>query len=124
MSSAWCNCSSASAHELVTNAVKHGSLGRNGGRLMVNWRVEGKDGAKRQLAFEWDEQGSNGELPKPSREGFGMELLTRMLSLRSGCTNEHRLRRDGNAFSDGIADAPCAAAATGEIGREVGASHR
>ncbi len=79
MSSAWCNCSSASAHELVTNAVKHGSLGRNGGRLMVNWRVEGKDGAKRRLAFEWDEHGSNGELPKPSREGFGMQLLTRML---------------------------------------------
>lgn len=36
-------------HELATNAVKHGALGEGEGRIAVNRRVNGSDGARRRL---------------------------------------------------------------------------
>jgi two-component system CheB/CheR fusion protein len=70
---------SLAVHELATNAIKHGEAGRNGGgRIAITWQVNGGDGDKK-LEFEWMEQGSNGDLRKPGRKGFGYELLTRSL---------------------------------------------
>ena len=65
-------------HELCTNALKHGSVGRNGGTITVTWNVKGTDGS-RHLRFEWREKSSDKELPQPKRNGFGLELLTRSL---------------------------------------------
>lgn len=69
---------SLAVHELATNAIKHGDAGMNGGRIAVTWRING-DGGEKKLEFEWMEQGSNGQLKKPGRKGFGYELLTRSL---------------------------------------------
>jgi len=70
---------SLALHELATNAVKHGALAeRNGGKIAIRWRINGKGDGER-LHFEWVERGGNGKLLKPSRHGFGMELLTRIL---------------------------------------------
>jgi two-component system CheB/CheR fusion protein len=68
---------SLAVHELATNAIKHGDAGRNGGRIAVSWKING-DGGKDKLEFEWLEKTSNGT-KKPSRKGFGYELLTRSL---------------------------------------------
>lgn len=68
---------SLAVHELATNAIKHGDAGRNGGRIAVSWKING-DGGEKKLEFEWIEKNSNGE-SKPSRKGFGYELLTRSL---------------------------------------------
>lgn len=70
---------SLALHELATNAVKHGALaGKNGGRIAICWDMNGQ-GRKEGLNFEWLESGSNGRMSKPTRHGFGMDLLTRIL---------------------------------------------
>ena len=69
---------SIAMHELATNAVKHGPFGGETGSLDVSWRIDG-NGSGRMLHFEWTEDGLDGELTKPKRRGFGMELLTRTL---------------------------------------------
>ena len=90
---------SLAVHELVTNAVKHGSLRGNGGRLNVNWRLDGADGAKRRLMFEWSEAGMDGGTAKPERQGFGMELLTRMLPYDLGAKTNIEFQEGGIRFS-------------------------
>ena len=69
---------SLAVHELATNAIKHGDAGRNGGRISVSWKINGDDGADKKLEFQWVEKNTNGK-SKPSRKGFGYELLTRSL---------------------------------------------
>jgi two-component system CheB/CheR fusion protein len=67
---------SLAVHELTTNAVKHGALVNPDGRISIDWTMNGDGSA---LAFSWKEATGDGELAKPSRHGFGMELLTRVL---------------------------------------------
>jgi two-component sensor histidine kinase len=59
---------SLALHELATNAVKHGSLAGDEGRVDVRWSCE--DG---RLNFEWRERG--GRPPEPGPHGFGAKLL-------------------------------------------------
>jgi two-component system CheB/CheR fusion protein len=89
-------------HELTTNAVKHGSLGMPGGQVNVSWTVEGKGGDKR-LALVWEESGAADFTAAPGRNGFGMELLSRVLpyELDAGTTVE--FGRDGFRFTLGMA---------------------
>lgn len=89
---------SLALHELATNAVKHGALAkRDGGKITIAWRLDGKDRSER-LLFEWIEK--NGELkaPKPSRRGFGMELLTRVLPYDLDAKTRFELQKHGVHF--------------------------
>jgi two-component system CheB/CheR fusion protein len=71
------------AHELATNAVKHGALSNADGRLSVEWRVE-RDHAP-SLLVEWKEEG--GPPPKKqAKKGFGTELIERELGSSLGAT--------------------------------------
>jgi PAS domain S-box-containing protein len=66
-----------SIHELATNAAKYGALSVPGGRLAIEWSWA-SDG---RLALRWTETGGPA-VRKPSRQGFGSELidvLTRQL---------------------------------------------
>jgi len=66
-----------SIHELATNAAKYGALSVPGGRLAVEWSWA-PDG---RLVLRWTESGGPA-VRKPSRQGFGSELievLTRQL---------------------------------------------
>ncbi|MCL2452566.1 MAG: PAS domain-containing protein [Alphaproteobacteria bacterium] len=65
-------------HELTTNAVRHGALSCEGGRVEVDWGVVEKDG-ERALFCEWHEFAGPPVTP-PSRDGFGSMLLKRVLS--------------------------------------------
>ncbi|HEY8006525.1 MAG TPA: HWE histidine kinase domain-containing protein [Methylocella sp.] len=65
-------------HELTTNAVRHGALSREEGRIEVGWGLAEKDG-ERSLLCEWSEFGGPTVAP-PSRDGFGSMLLKRVLS--------------------------------------------
>lgn len=58
-------------HELVTNAIKYGSLSVAGGRVAVSWRVDKTAGL---LSVEWTESGGPPVAP-PTRHGFGSILL-------------------------------------------------
>ncbi len=61
-------------HELATNALKYGALKEESGRLEVSWQVRrgGQEGAV--LLLDWQERGVR-NLVKPSRRGFGTELI-------------------------------------------------
>lgn len=59
-------------HELATNAAKYGALSQAGGRIVVDWSVDGDGDA--HLSLEWRESGGP-EVKAPSRRGFGSRLL-------------------------------------------------
>ena len=66
-----------SIHELATNAAKYGALSVPGGRLVVEWSWASNE----RLVLRWIETGGPA-VRKPSRQGFGSELievLTRQL---------------------------------------------
>ena len=65
-------------HELAVNAVEHGALGMNTGRIEVSWSAAGVEPEK-SLSLTWTEFGSSPKL-KPDRSGFGTEVLTHMLA--------------------------------------------
>jgi PAS domain S-box-containing protein len=69
-------------HELTTNAVKYGALGKDGGSIEVNWDIVAKDG-RRALSCEWRERDGPLVTP-PARQGFGSILLHRVLSQQIG----------------------------------------
>lgn len=64
-------------HELATNAAKYGALSVPGGRITVDWSMEG-DEANIRLALIWQESGGPPVEP-PSRRGFGTRLLENVL---------------------------------------------
>jgi two-component sensor histidine kinase len=69
-------------HELLTNAVKHGSLSAAGGRVAVSWRVE--SAPEPAFVFEWREFGGPAVV-SPSKRGLGTRLLEQALP---GATSE------------------------------------
>jgi PAS domain S-box-containing protein len=77
-------------HELATNAVKHGALRDPDGRIEVTWRIE--DG--RALAVTWNEH-DGGPVALPTREGFGSQLLKRILTAQIGADVEIAFDPDG-----------------------------
>jgi two-component system CheB/CheR fusion protein len=61
-------------HELATNAAKYGALSTPAGRVAITWTIAG-DGPSR-LELTWIEQGGP-KVGKPTRQGFGTELIER-----------------------------------------------
>lgn len=59
-------------HELLTNALKHGALGRPEASIRVAWKT--REGAANRLLFSWREEGLQSVCP-PIRAGFGSKLL-------------------------------------------------
>jgi light-regulated signal transduction histidine kinase (bacteriophytochrome) len=69
-------------HELLTNAVKHGSLSKPEGALRVTWEKTNRNG-KDWLTLTWLE--FNGPIVrKPTRRGFGRTLLERVFAADVG----------------------------------------
>jgi PAS domain S-box-containing protein len=69
---------SLALHELATNAVKYGALSDGHGRIAVEWRREIRDSGE-WLTLDWKEGAVDLDGAEPTRQGFGLELLTRML---------------------------------------------
>jgi PAS domain S-box-containing protein len=68
-------------HELATNAVKYGALKQPSGRLDLAWHIEEGNGKERRVVLDWRETGvvmpEGGS--RPTRKGFGRELIERAL---------------------------------------------
>jgi PAS domain S-box-containing protein len=64
-------------HELGTNAVKYGSLSREGGTVTIAWSVD--RGPETRLTLRWSEDGGPPVSP-PTRTGFGSRLIERSLA--------------------------------------------
>jgi PAS domain S-box-containing protein len=80
-------------HELTTNALRHGALGDPDGRLEVTWSVEdGPNGPV--LHWTWNEH-DGPPVALPTREGFGSQLLDRVLTLQVGAKVDIAFDPDG-----------------------------
>jgi PAS domain S-box-containing protein len=64
-------------HELHTNALKHGALSRQKGRVMVDW-YQAKDEPQR-LVLTWTERGGP-PVSQPERRGFGSFLIENVVA--------------------------------------------
>jgi two-component system CheB/CheR fusion protein len=74
-------------HELATNAVKHGALSTERGRVEVSWETELRAGT---ISIRWQERDGPKVTAPSRRKGFGLTLIER------GMTHELR----GNAAFD------------------------
>ncbi len=79
-------------HELVTNAVKYGSLTEPGGVLTVAWSIQ--ETPVHRLVLEWTEIGALDIGPR-GPDGFGMETLERALPYQLGAESQVRFDRRG-----------------------------
>jgi two-component sensor histidine kinase len=79
-------------HELVTNAVKYGSLSRLSGRVLANWREDGD-----AIVLAWKEIGGP-RVDAPQRVGFGSHLMTACIKALSG-TMQQKFTPNGLACS-------------------------
>jgi two-component sensor histidine kinase len=64
-------------HELATNAVKHGALSVEGGRIEVSWEIH-SHGSDRRVRLRWRELGA-AIRDVPDRRGYGSEILERSI---------------------------------------------
>ncbi len=65
-------------HELATNSVKYGALGRADGNVQVHWTVSGD-----MLDLTWVETGVP-DISYPTRIGFGGEMQDRIVRSAGG----------------------------------------
>jgi two-component sensor histidine kinase len=84
-------------HELATNAVKHGSLSRENGTVLVGWAVTGS-GMEARCTFLWKEMGGP-VVSAPSRKGFGSTLLEGLFLPTRTCGRAWRLTRTASSMS-------------------------
>lgn len=82
---------SLALHELATNAVKHGSLSKPGGKVAIRWSLAPCADGHAQFAIEWEESGGP-PVTRSERKGFGTFVLERMVSagLHGHSSLEHR----------------------------------
>jgi PAS domain S-box-containing protein len=71
-------------HELGTNALKYGALSAEGGRVLLDWQVEGSDD-EATLVLRWREQGGP-PVTQPGTASFGSKLISMGLVGTGGVT--------------------------------------
>ena len=72
-------------HELLANALQHGALSNDAGRVVIEWNVD-EDDANEAVEFRmsWLEQGGP-PVVEPDKFGFGRIVTTDMLEQSLGC---------------------------------------
>lgn len=80
-------------HELATNAIKHGALASEGGRLSATWRIQ-TTGENQELTLEWLERGIKLSSAAPRRHGFGRKLIEEGLSYSLSAQTKFELGAD------------------------------
>jgi two-component system CheB/CheR fusion protein len=82
-------------HELATNAVKHGALKVETGRIAIAWDLQRLDGQS-CLILTWRESGV-ADMPKAPQKGFGRQLVERALAFTLRAKSELVFGADGIA---------------------------
>lgn len=77
-------------HELATNAAKYGALSVSTGCVSVNWTRPAED----RCVVTWSESGGP-KVKQPSRRGFGLELIERIVSHELQSPVELKFEPDG-----------------------------
>jgi two-component sensor histidine kinase len=81
-------------HELVTNAAKYGSLSRETGRVLVDWRRD-----QSAVALHWREKGGP-KVESSNKQGFGSQLVAHCIRALSA---SHQSRFSAEGFECSIA---------------------
>jgi len=81
-------------HELATNAVKHGALAQEDGRLAVVWTLHGAD-YRPQVVIYWAESGVCLPETASQNRGFGRQLIERALPYDLGAKTKMDFMPDG-----------------------------
>jgi two-component system, chemotaxis family, CheB/CheR fusion protein len=82
-------------HELTTNALKYGALGRKEGRLAISWRVKPENGAP-WIHVDWKESGVEMAAAAGSRgAGSGRRLIEDALPYQFGARTTFAMEPDG-----------------------------
>lgn len=84
-------------HELCSNAVEHGAFGLAQGGVEVRWSVEGASAGATPaeiLTLGWKETGG-ASIGPPAGHGFGMQVLTEMLSYELAARVDLAFEADG-----------------------------
>lgn len=82
-------------HELATNATKYGALSDKGGRLAVQWQVDGEE-ERPSVDISWTETGvALDGTEREGKRGFGRELIERALPYDLGAETSLRFAEDG-----------------------------
>lgn len=76
-------------HELASNGIEHGVLGRSHGRVEVAWSLDAD-----AVTLVWKE-GSGSEVIEPARRGFGSQVLEQMLPYELGGRTALSFEPDG-----------------------------
>lgn len=82
-------------NELATNAVKHGALSVDTGRVDVRWSQDAADAAPRLFRLTWTETGGGGDVAPPEHTGFGTLLMERSVRNNLGGTIQRRWDAQG-----------------------------
>lgn len=82
-------------NELATNAVKHGALTVDAGRVDVSWSQDDEGSEARMFRLIWTESGGNGLIGPPDRTSFGTLLMERSVRNNLGGTIERRWEPTG-----------------------------
>lgn len=80
-------------HELSTNASKFGALSTPSGIVTVGWRVDASR-ERMRLTIEWREAGGP-EVRKPTRHGFGSQLIERVVKTELDADVQRSFLEDG-----------------------------
>jgi two-component sensor histidine kinase len=82
-------------NELLTNAIKYGSLSSPGGRVGLSWQCDG------MCSVRWEERGGPPASP-PRRQGFGLRVLNRGLANELGHPVDLRFEPEGVSCTIGM----------------------
>ncbi len=82
-------------NELATNAVKHGALTGEKGRVEVRWTQDEEGAEGRMFRLTWTESGGDRAVNAPERTSFGTLLMERSVKNNLGGTIERRWEPDG-----------------------------
>jgi len=77
-------------HELATNATKYGSLSAPAGRVQITWGAEDE-----HVSLSWSEFGGPPLQSPPEQEGFGSEMIRRLVAMQPGGRLETRFEQTG-----------------------------
>jgi two-component sensor histidine kinase len=74
-------------HELATNSVKYGALGRDEGRTSLQWSIDPRPGGSQTFCLIWDDPSSTSK-PSAKGSGFGTKLVSALIERKwSGCVS-------------------------------------
>lgn len=62
-------------HELIANAIDHGSLSDGSGRVSITWSVQPCDSGAREFRFQWTEISAEPKAMRFDQVGFGRHVL-------------------------------------------------